>query len=231
MASKKVRKAAAAKVAEIKVTPVTISFRWELNPTGKYKGVTLIEQAGVQHMVSSLPKAVEGTLTFERLKGMKYDPAFQILSAFVGVDTVYEMKKVKVSTAFTEEPIEASWSTLTKTESLIGWMMTNATKLYLSPMDRKLGKPFVDRNFTELCGELIAKDPAKVYGSTSMIKAVKSDIKDIKEIRQIADEMVYAESPLHTLRNSMINIEGIAEVLMSRRLEQKEKRLLKASSK
>jgi hypothetical protein len=231
MASKNTRKKVQQAVNEMPVTPVTISFRWELNPTGKYKGVTLIEQAGVQHLVSSLPKAVEGTLTFERLKGMKYDPAFQILSAFVGVDSVYEMKKVKVSTAFTEEPIEASWSTLTKTESLIGWMMQNATKLYLSPMDRKLGRPFQDRNFTELCGSLIASDPSKVYGSASMLKAVKDDIRDIKEVQKIADDRLYMESPLHALRNHMINLEGMADALLAYRKEQKETRLLKAANK
>lgn len=229
MASKNVRKQTAAKVAEIPVTPVTISFRWELNPTGKYKGVSLIEQAGVQHPVKSLPKAVEGTLTFTRLKGMKYDPQFVVLSSFVGVDSVYEMKKVKVTTAFTEEPIEASWSTMTKTESLIGWMEKNATKLYLSAHDRRLGRPFVDRNFTELCGELIAKDPTKVYGSAGILKAVKSDIKDLKDMQAIADTKVIDASPLREFRNAVLNVEGMADELLAYRLQQKATRLLKAA--
>lgn len=225
MASKNTRKKVQAEINDMPVTPVNIHFTWKLNPTGKYKGVTLYNG----HLVSSLDKVIEGTITFTRLRGMAYDENFVELSSFVGREDLYEMEKVEVTTAFTEEPIKASWSTMTKSESLIGWMMQNATKLYLSAMDRKLGRPFQDRNFTELCGALISKDPTKVYGSASILKSVKSDIKDIKEVQKIADDRLYMESPLHSLRNSMINIEGMADELLSFRKEQKEKRLLKSS--
>lgn len=234
MASKNTKKAAKAEVNSIPVMPVTLYFRWIKNPIRKVKGeevkttqISSLDEDGnkVMHFVDQLPKKIEGKVTVERLKGMSYNPEIIALFDFVGRTSVYDIQPVLVLTAKMDEPIEANWSSLSKTDSLITWMMNNATKLYLTSNERRLDSPFVDRNFTELCGELFNEDPTKVYGSTNKVKSAKSDIKDIKIIREAIDKQDYIQSPLHAFKQAALSIPGALEYLETYK---KTKKLLKA---
>lgn len=237
MASKKTKQAAKQQVNEIPAMPITLYFRWIKNPIRKVKGeevkttqISSLDENGdkVMHFVDQLPKKVEGKVTVERLKGLSYNPEIIALFDFVGRTSVYDIQPVLVLTAKMDEPIEANWSTISKTDSLITWMMSNATKLYLSSVERKIDAPFVDRNFTELCGELFNQDPTKVYGSKTMISSAKNDIKEIKIVHKAIDEKRYIESPLHSFHQAALSIPGALDYLANHKLTQKAKKLLKA---
>ncbi len=229
MASKNTKSANKTALESMPVIPVTIHFQWVLKPEDK-KGnkVVSVTEGGVTHIVDSLPKKIEGKVTFTRLKGMAYDPEFVALSSFACA-SLYELQDVLVSTPKMDETMKAKWSTLSKTDSLQKWMLSNGTKLYLTTTERLLDRGVHDRNFSELCGMLISTDVTKAYVSKNIVKNVKSDIKDIRESQAIVDTQLYGDSPLRQMRNAFLQIEGMADRLMADRLEKKAAKLLKSS--
>lgn len=237
MASKNTKQAAKQQVSEIPVMPVTLYFRWIKNPIRIVGGrevktvqISSFDENGdkVLHFVDQLPKKIEGKVTVERLKGLSYNPEIIALFDFIGRTSVYDIQPVLVLTAKMDEPIKANWSSLSKTDSLTTWMMSNATKLYLSSVERKIDAPFIDRNFTELCGEIFHQDPTKVYGSKTMISSAKNDIKEIKIVHKAIDEQAYIQSPLHSFHQAALSVPGALDYLANYKLTQKAKKLLKA---
>lgn len=211
MAASKTKTAAREALASVPVHPVTIFFRWYLT------NVEQIYSIG-DTVVETMPKTVEASVTVERLKGLKWHEAVVKAFDFIGREFVYTMDKVRVTTSKTDEPVEVSWSTLSKTDSLISWMFNNGTKLYLTAAERKLSKAFVDRNYTELVGALMmdeeTRDLTKVYGSATMVKAAKSDIKDIGIMRKAEDERNYQRSMLSSMKASLLGLESNRQALL-----------------
>lgn len=235
MASKNTKAKAKQEVASIPVLSLHLHFQWLKNPEKGMKGkgkTTVItrktEHETVTHIVDQLPNKIQGTVTVDRLIGLSYNKDVMSLFDFPGVDTVYDIQPILVMTSKMDEPISVSWSTLSKKESLIKWMLNNGTKLYLSASERIVDAPFRDRNFTELCGDLFEKDPNKVYGSKNMIKSAKDDIKTIKEVHKYVDERFYVSSPLSSFKQAALSIPGALEHIEALAAQKAVKKLLKA---
>jgi hypothetical protein len=213
MASKNTKAKNKTELADVPVHPLTLIFQWVINPSISMIGNILTKD---------LPPVVTRIATIQRLKGCAHDPEVKKAFDFVGREQGYDIQKVKVETAKTDAPIEVSWSTLSTTESAIKWMLSNGQKLYLTATERLVNAPFKDRNFTELCGGLFQfEDLTKVYGSKSMVKSVKEDIKFVTDARKIQDEVTYSTSPMRKMADSLRAIEGIAEAVEARRAEVK----------
>jgi hypothetical protein len=199
----------------IPVLPLTILFRWVMKPATDKAKTVVIYEGTTAHIVDSLPKVVEKTVTVTRLRGVAHDPEVTSAFAFVGRESVYDMEKVAVSTPKMEEAIMVSWSTLTKADSLLNFMLNNGVKMYLNAIERKTRAQFLDRNFAEICGSLLSTDPAKAHANAQTVKLVKDDIKDAVILNNASAENAYSQSPLRNMASSLRALPGAAEVLAS----------------
>lgn len=184
--------------------------------------------------VTKLPLTEKRTLTIERLKGFQYGEEFKALMGEKTLSTFYGIDEIRLFTPVCEDGVKATLRGLTDGFGLLTFMLNNATKLYLSPVDRKLGKPVKDRNYSEICGKFHAEDVTKASVSTSGIKFVKEDIKDISLANSVLIANDHEQSPIRSVRNGLLALPGMAARMEQAKLDlaaKKADKKLLASSK
>lgn len=208
MPSKKTKQQIKTQVSELPCLPLTLTFVSVLKDLtrGNLEGIE--EIGGVK--TSDLKDRVTFTLTVERLKGFQYLPEFTSLLSFPGA-ALYKSEAVYVSTEKSDVPVKTTLSALTGGPTLITFMFNNAAKLYLTAVEQKLKSSFQDRNFTEICGAFISKDPTKVVGSSEIVKYAKTDIKEISDMNRAQQEEIYDQSPLRSLKSQILALPGMEQ--------------------
>lgn len=212
MASIKTKEARKAELEKLPVHTIALTFVFGIKPEFTDETNPIEEIGGTK--IADLPKQKVATLYVQRLKGFQYSEEFTAFLKKVSAEQdagFYGVSHVLVSTEKSEQPVKSTLRTLTDSASLLSFMLNNGPKLFLTAVEQKLDMRIQDRNFAEICGDLIAKDLAKTWLSKSMVKSVKSDIKDVVEANKAVTAIEYEASPLRTLKNQMFALPGVAE--------------------
>ena len=233
MASKKNKNAIAEALSAIPVIILTFIFKMRLKPEYRPDAKDRITSVG-EVDITKLPLTKVVSVEVERLEGFQYSAGIQKLLVSDDKD-FYEAEELFVSSAKNPDTlVKASFKALTTGAGRLSFMLNNATKLYLSPLEARTNGRIVDRNYAEICGKMHNADVAKAYVSTAGIKSVKADIKDLADANAIIIAEEHESAPIHTLRNSVYALTGMEQKvtqLREYRTEQrKAQKALKASA-
>ena len=215
MASKAVERFVATKMSELPVNSIEVRFDAILK--SEYRSDNLNRTVMVDEVITTnLPDRLEVQLIVDNLKGMPYSKEYK-----QAVDNrFYEVSEYMIRSRSGND-IALSHRTLTDQTLLIKWMLNNAAKLYLSSTEKITNGYTFDRNFAAICGEVVnPTEPWKVYVSSDVIKYVKQDVKEIKEVHAVLAKVDYAGTQLRALRNAYLGLEGVSEMVASERESQ-----------